>query len=329
MVTINDIADKAGVSRTTVSRVLNESGYVSEDARKRVLRIIEETGYRPSEQAKSLRLKRTKVIGVVLPKLFTETSSRMANGLDDVFQQNGYQMLLASSNLDHEQERRQLQLLESRRVDGIILTATNRDDELLHTLRDIRVPVVALGQDLPEVSSVYFDDYHAAVELAEHMVQSGRSRIGFIGVDESDYAVGVLRRQGFLDTMNKHGLEVRPEWMQTADFTIECGRAAFEQMTTSTTELPDAVLAVTDRLAVGAMQAAKEKGLQVPQDIGFAGIGATDMSQYVTPALTTVDYKYEEAGREAAAMLLRSLKQPNVEKSRMGYGLLKRDSLSY
>ncbi|MFC4736187.1 LacI family DNA-binding transcriptional regulator [Bacillus daqingensis] len=328
MVTINDIADKAGVSRTTVSRVLNDSGYVSAEARERVRRIIEETGYRPSEQAKSLRLKRTKVIGVVLPKLFTETSSRMANGLDDVFQQNGYQMLLASSNLNHEQERRQLQLLESRRVDGIILTATNQNEELLATLRAMQVPVVALGQNLPGVSSVYFDDYHAAADLTEHMIQSGKRRIGFIGVDESDYAVGVLRRQGFLDVMNRHGLEVRSEWIRKADFTSECGKAAFEQIAASDSEWPDAVLAVTDRLAVGAMQAAKEKGLQVPEQIGFAGVGATDMSQYVTPALTTIDYKYEEAGREAAQMLLRSLNQQNVEKSVMGYGLLKRDSLS-
>src|SRR5690606_35553402 len=121
MVTIKEIAEMAGVSRTTVSRVLNNSGYVSEDARKRVEKVIEETGYVPSEQAKSLRTKKTKVIGVILPTIQTETPSRIVTGVGKELSKNGYQILLANTNLDKQKEVDYLDLLRLRQVDGIIL----------------------------------------------------------------------------------------------------------------------------------------------------------------------------------------------------------------
>src|SRR4051794_22260656 len=114
MITINEIAQRANVSRTTVSRVINNSGYVSEEVKRRVSKVIEETGYVPSENAKSLRTKKTKVIGVILPKISTDTSSRLVKGLDEIFAKEGYQILLANTNLVPEKEIEYLRLLKSR-----------------------------------------------------------------------------------------------------------------------------------------------------------------------------------------------------------------------
>ncbi|TMW70145.1 LacI family DNA-binding transcriptional regulator [Alteribacter natronophilus] len=329
MVTIRDIASLAGVSRTTVSRVLNGSGYVSEQARKRVMEVIEETGYVPSEQAKALRTKKSNVIGVILPKISTETASRVADGIDTVLNREGYQMILANAKLKVEKEIEQLKLLESRRVDGIILLATNKEDRLLKAIESLSVPVVALGQDLPSISSVIYDDYHAAREMTEAILKKGRNRIGFIGVYESDHAVGVLRKQGYLDALEAEGKTPEEGWIQKGDFTAESGYRAMKSIWESADRKPDAVFAVTDRLAVGALEYLRAIGVKTPEETAVAGIGNSEISKYVTPSLSTVDYNNEEAGMRTAELLLERLNSSgeNREKIVMGYRLLIRDSL--
>ncbi|CAM3924400.1 LacI family DNA-binding transcriptional regulator [Alkalicoccus chagannorensis] len=327
MVTINDIAARAGVSRTTVSRYLNQSGYVSSEAAAAIQEAVSSTGYRPSEQAKALRLQRTNVIGVVLPRINTETTSRIIDGLHHVLEEEGYQMLLTSSNLDMEKEIRQLELLESRRVDGIILSATNRSEKLQETIERLRVPVVAVGQDIHGVSSVFYDDYGAASALMDCFMRAGYRKIGFIGVPESDYSVGVMRKQAYLDKMEAAGQIIAPTWMQTADFDSQSGEKAAEAMLEGD-DIPTGILAVTDRLAAGAVNIFRRR-YQIPDDVAAAGMGATEMSAYMTPALTTVDYQYETAGENAANILLREIWSGHrkIEKSQMTYRLISRDSL--
>ncbi|MBM7096773.1 MULTISPECIES: LacI family DNA-binding transcriptional regulator [Alteribacter] len=329
MVTILDIAKLADVSRTTVSRVLNDSGYVSEKARSRVLEAIEQTGYIPSEQAKSLRTKKTKVIGVILPKISTETASRVVNGIDDILREKGYQILLSNANLQVDKEIEQMKLLESRRVDGIILLATNIQQKLLSAIKELKVPLVALGQDIPDVPSVVYDDYHAAKDLTNAIIDRGHKRIGFIGVPETDRAVGYLRKEGYLDAMNEKGLAVEKSWIQKGKFDIESGRRAMKRILSESKEVPTATFAVTDRLAIGAMEFLKEQHISVPDEMAMAGIGASEISSYITPPLTTVDYNNENAGMETAKLLLEKINgnAGKMRKLSMDYRLMIRDSL--
>src|SRR5690606_11491200 len=250
MVTIKEIAEMAGVSRTTVSRVLNNSGYVSEDARKRVEKVIEETGYVPSEQAKSLRTKKTKVIGVILPTIQTETPSRIVTGVGKELSKNGYQILLANTNLDKQKEVDYLDLLRLRQVDGIILIATNTEPKLMEKIKEIKVPVVIVGQEAEDMMYVTYDDYHAAFDLTSLFIERGHQNIAFIGVDETDRAVGHLRKKGFLDAMESNGLMVEPEWMQTGVFDIDSGHDAMKLIIEKSSKKPTATIAVTDRLAI-------------------------------------------------------------------------------
>ncbi|MDY0394356.1 LacI family DNA-binding transcriptional regulator [Virgibacillus halophilus] len=197
MITIKEIAKLANASSSTVSRYLNDSGYVSEETRKRIEKVIKSTGYVPSEQAKSLRTKQTKVIGVIVPRLSTDTSSRLVNSINDILAEQGYQIILANTNLNPEKEIANLRLLRSRQVDGIILLATNINPTLIKEIENLTVPLVALGQEIPGISVILNDDYQAAKDMTKLFGEQSHQDIAFIGVSEQDRAVGHLRKKGF------------------------------------------------------------------------------------------------------------------------------------
>ncbi|MGV2623166.1 LacI family DNA-binding transcriptional regulator [Halobacillus sp. ACCC02827] len=329
MTTINDIAQMANVSRTTVSRALNDSGYVSEEARERIMKIVEETGYIPSQSAKSLRTKRSGVIGVILPRLSTETSTRVVNGINEILSKEGFQILLTNTELDEKKEIEYIRLLKSRNVDGIILLATNVNDALIQAIQDTDVPFLAIGQELPGVTSIVYDDYHAAGDVTNMLIQKGHEQIAFIGVGEDDPAVGRVRKQAYRDRMKENGLTIKEDWVTEGDFSVESGYEAMKRILRASKETkPTAVFAVTDRMAIGAMEYLKEQGYSIPEDMAVAGIGASMMSKHVTPSLTTVDYFNKEAGRKAASVLLQKLKKENLNKKmELTYRLIVRDSV--
>ncbi|WP_066319874.1 LacI family DNA-binding transcriptional regulator [Bacillus sp. FJAT-29814] len=329
MLTIKEIAERASVSRTTVSRVLNNSGYVSEEAKRRVLKVIEETGYIPSENAKSLRTKKTKVIGVILPKISTETSSRLVKGIDEILAKSGYQILLANTNLKPEKEIEYLKLLKSRHVDGIILSATNVNRSLIEEIYQLKIPFVTVGQYISGLANVVFDDYQAAKDMVQLLIRKGHKRIAFIGVDESDRAVGYLRKNGYYDAMKEAGLPVEDSWVQKGVFNSESGYESMKSMIENSDNRPTAVAAVTDRLAIGAMQFIQQFGFSIPEDIAIAGMGASELSRYITPSLTTIDFSMEDAGREAAALLLEQIdgEMYHEEIRTINYRLLERASI--
>lgn len=318
----------AEVSSATVSRFLNNSGYVGEEARKRILKVIEETGYVPSENAKSLRTKQTKVIGVILPKISTETSSRLVRGLDEVLAKEGYQILLANSGLSAEKEIEHLRLLKSRDVDGIILSATTNGAGLKAEIQRLDIPVVVVGQEVDDTPNVIFDEYQAAKDMVKHLIDHGHERIGFIGVSEEDPAVGVLRKKGYLQAMQERNLPIEESWIEKGIFDVESGAVAMERMMGAAIP-PTAVFAVTDRLAIGAMNYVKSIGLRIPEDIAFAGIGASELSRYITPSLTTMDYQNKESGRVAAGLILEAIKSGgnSPEKRLINVRLLQGDSV--
>ncbi|MFC3418663.1 LacI family DNA-binding transcriptional regulator [Salinicoccus hispanicus] len=329
MITINDIAKQAGVSRTTVSRVINNTGYVSEKARKRVMDVIGETGYVPSQHAKSLRTKKTKIIGVILPKISTDTSSRTVNGMTEVFEAVGYQILLTSTNLDKQKEIEHLKLLQNRQVDGIILIATNTSQELLDEIKVSKVPVVVIGQEMADVPSVIFDDYAAARQMTQLMIKKGHRRIGYIGVDEEDRSVGMLRKQGYVDVMAEHGLHMEDAWMQNGDFSIDSGYEAMKRMMLASSGDLDGVFAATDRMALGAWKYIKGQGLVIPDDIAVAGIGSSETSRFIEPALTTIEYEHAQAGVESARIMLQVLQGEKEisDKKVLDFNLVERDSI--
>ncbi|SES89869.1 transcriptional regulator, LacI family [Oceanobacillus limi] len=329
MLTIKEIAEMANVSRSTVSRALNNSGYVSEDARERIEKVIKETGYAPSQHAKSLRTKKTKVIGVILPTIQTETSGKIVAGIDRVLSANGYQILLANTNLNSEKEMEYIDLLKARQVDGIILIATNTEKQLVEKIKEVSIPFLVIGQEIEGVVSVVYDDYHASRELVSLLIKEGHEKIAFIGVDEEDRAVGYERKRGYIDEMQANKLTIEGAWMQKAVFDIDSGNKAMEQIINRSKEKPTALFAVTDRLAIGALSYLKKIDIDVPNDFAIVSIGASEISQYVDPPLTTVDYQNEEAGSEAGKQILEMIASNEIDpkKITIDYRLIKRNSV--
>ena len=323
---INQIARMAGVSRATVSRYLND-GYVSQEKRAAIRRVIERTGYVPSHQAQSLRTGRTNIVGVVIPKINSASVSRMVAGITPVLGEAGYQVLLANTDNSAEREVEFLRLFSERsRVDGVILIATVITPEHRAAIEALPVPIVVLDQDVDVCSCVFQDDRAAARDVTRVALRSAR-RPAYIGVFKEDVAVGQMRRQGFLDACAEAGVAVPERAMRVAEFTVDSGYEQAEALLENYGEL-DAIVCATDSIAYGALTCLREHGLRVPEDVVVTGVDDAEISQIVTPTLTTVHNHYKTSGAETARMLvgLMSGEERVTRKLRMGYEVVTRNS---
>ena len=203
---INEIAKLANVSRATVSRYFND-GYVSAEKREQIRRVIEETGYKPSAQAQMLRTKKTKQIGVIIPKINSESISGMISGISKELKQAGFWLLLANTENQEREEVEYLKLFSENQVDGIILIGTIFTPAHKRALRALQVPVVVLGQKLEGYSCVYQDDYLAAKESARMMLKDAKHP-AYLGVTKRDHATGEERFRGFLDVLEETTLGI-------------------------------------------------------------------------------------------------------------------------
>ena len=324
--TINEIAQMAGVSRATVSRYLND-GYVSEEKRGRIARVIEQTGYVPSKNARTLRTGKTRFAGVIIPKISSGSIGRMVAGITSVLAASDYQALLANTDNDEQAELAYLRgFREQGGVDGLILIGTIITDEHRRMLAEMPVPVVVLGQHMPGTSCVYFDDYNAVYDLALCCTE-GCAHPAFIGVTERDQAAGHLRAQAFADAMAQAGIARERLVTQTGSFSVETGRTCAERIMSEHPET-DALVCATDEIAAGALDVLRSMGKRVPEDVRVTGLGDSTLASLVTPHLTTVHYPYRTSGVEAARLLVEAMEQgwPAVRETKMGYRLVLRDT---
>ena len=323
---ITTVAKLAGVSRATVSRYLND-GYVSDEKRRAIARVIKETGYIPSRQAKILRTGKTNLIGVIIPKINSASVSRMVAGLSSVFNESQYQMLLANTDNRENKEINYLRVFtEKDRVDGIILVGTILTPEHERALKNLRIPLIVLGQAFDGFSCVYHDDYHAVREITSHILNRG-TKPAYIGVTELDIAAGQSRHTGFLDACAEKNLEVPKKAQMESDFSVDSAYLACERLLDVYPEV-DTIVCASDSIAFGAITCLREFGRSVPEDVQVTGVGDSDLSKVITPSLTTIHHHYKTSGMEAAKMLIGAMDKEDtiVRDIRMGYELLLRNS---
>lgn len=323
---ISEIAKMAGVSPSAVSRYLNH-GYLSEEKKEAIRRVIQETGYRPLVQAQILRTRKTKTIGVILPKIDSFSIGNVVSGIDSVLEPQGFQILLADTHNSPDKELNYLDTFDDQRVDGVILIATVFTPRHLAFLKKSRVPVVLVGQHLAGASCVYHDDYHAFYEITRLLLDKGCRRFGYIGALPQDRAVGQERSRAFRDALREAGLEDQAENLTIADFTMDSGREKARELWEDRGPL-DALVCATDNMAVGALQYLKSQGVQVPEQVRLTGQGASSLCGVTTPTITTIRYFYEESGANAAALLLERLENPEApaKEIRLGYAVVKQES---
>lgn len=325
--TIAEIAQRAGVSKAAVSRYLNH-GYVSSEKREAIRRVIEETGYVPSPQAQTLRTGKSRMIGVIVPRIDSESISRIVAGISRVLEERGFRLLLANTDNRAEKELEYLEVFRTGNVDGVILVATILTPAHRKALGACSVPVVLIGQELEGFNCVFHDDRGAARSLTRLLVQSGRRKIAFIGVTMRDKAAGANRRAGFLDALDEAGMESGALPVEQSDFSADGGFAAMARLLTRTPDI-DAAFCATDSIAVGAMRCLREAGKRIPQDVALVGVGHSRLSELVEPRLTTAHYYYQSSGEEAARALLDILEEQVDRKKHLmlGYVLCEQQSV--
>ena len=326
--TMKELAKLAGVSPASVSRYLN-GGSLSEEKRDVIRRAIEKTGYQPDLAAQMLRTRTTDLVGLIVPKLDSESVSRLAAGATAVLSREGYLCQFGVSTNDPEKELSYLQLFQNRSLAGIILMGTVMTPELSAFLKTAFIPLVVAGQRFEGVSCVYHDDFGAARELARLVIARGRRKLGFIGATEQDAAAGLARRRGVQAAMTEAGLAPERLEIELSGFDVEGGAAAARRLLDRAPDL-DAVLCATDRMAFGAMQVLEERGRRIGEDVSLTGIGDSTAGQLVRPHLTTARFYYRTCGESAARMLLELMRANEpvpVHQTMLSYTIQQRESV--
>jgi LacI family transcriptional regulator len=300
------IAAELGVSITTVSKVLNNQPDIGSATRARVLRKVEQLGYRPNAVARSLSLRRTHTLGVVIPDLMHSFFVEIVAGMEPVMSARGYGLLLCSSGEDAGKERSELEMLRARQVDGIVLAsahASGNTDVLEQIVRRGGALVLIDRDDHRSVKChrVITDDEAVGRLATGHLADTGRRRIAHIGGPPVLHAR--RRESGYRAVLRERGITAAPEWNVRAGFMEADGYRAMQQLLANGSRI-DAVFAANDPAAIGAMKAIWESGRHVPDDIAVVGAGDVAHGDLLRVPLTTVSWSKEELGRRAAELLL-------------------------
>ena len=327
---MKELAQMAGVSASAVSRYLN-GGSLGREKRERIRQAIEKTGYQPDVAAQMLRTGSTDYIGLIVPKLESTALTRFTSGVTNTLTDAGYLVLLAETSGETEKELNYLSLLQNRQVAGIIMLAATLTPQLEDELRDVTVPIVVAGQRFRHIPCVYHDDYGAAYDLTDKILEEkDRKHIVYIGVTEQDVAVGLSRRKGVQGAMKEHGLDPESLHVEITSFSLEGGEAAMKRVLEQGIPF-DAVVCATDRIAFGALDVMKKAGLRVPEDVSLVGMDDYWAGEYIEPRLTTVHFYYKTCGEKSAQLLMEMIQNKGesgpVHQITLGYTIRERDSI--
>ncbi len=318
-VTLADIAAQAGVAPMTVSRVLNQSGYVHVDTREKVLRVARALNYRRNGLARGLKRQRTDTVGLVLGDIANPFAAELARGVRERLEERGYTLFICISEYSVKEDLAAFDSLADHRVDGLIVAtrASKLGNDRLSELIGMGIPVVLIGRDFwhPGADLVAADNHKGGYEATEHLISLGHKNIGFIGIKLTS-GMGLRRFQGYLEALRDHGLAVEENLI------VGGSDGTDEQMPGYSTESigydgmrqllklkrrPTAVFARNDFTAVGAVSAITEAGLRIPEDIAIVGYDDVPLASHTSPPLTTVRQPTREQGRIAAEFLLRRI----------------------
>lgn len=330
VVTIERVAQRAGVSVATVSRTLNNSPAVKPATAQRVRQAIEALGYVPNQSARNLRRNESQVILALAPNFSNPYYSRILTGIGDRAWELEYSVLVCNTLGHANSERRFLKMMESHQADGAILLGCHWDYSWLARFAQ-RSHIVQCCEYVPDLAcpSVSIDNYAATREMVAYLQRLGHRRIAMIGAD-NQYISTRLRRQGYLDAMEEGGLAVREDWyrLADADYSFVSGQAAAQALL-AVNPRPTAIFCVSDILALSVIAAAQELGLSVPGELTVTGFDDLDYTTMMHPHLTTVAQPCHEMGRQSVDLLLDGLldrEEPSEQQIFLPYRLMERES---
>jgi LacI family transcriptional regulator, repressor for deo operon, udp, cdd, tsx, nupC, and nupG len=306
MTTINDVAHLAKVSTATVSRVLHDTGNVKQATRNRVLKAVEALDYQPNILARQFRRKETRSIVVVFPDITSPFYSKVLLGIEDVAHRYNYQVLLGDSRNDPEREYQYLDLLKQKQVDGMILLTSRIGQADMAEIAS-QFPIVLAGDYIEglQVPTVSIDNISGARKITDHLISLGHERMAFFS-GPMDRNFSKDRWKGFRQALANHDLQVYEGYILEGNYTIDSGYALLLRIL-DLDPRPTAVFASNDQMAVGAIKAAQDMGLRVPEDLAIVGFDDIDMASICEPELTTIAQPKHGIGEQAMELLIQQM----------------------
>lgn len=309
-VKIKDIAERVGVSITTVSLVLNNRNCrVSTETKERIFRTAEELNYVPNQIARSLATSETKTVGVIIPDITNPFFAEIAKGIGDALNQTGYTMFLSNSYNDSSQELAQIRKFQQHSVDGLIISSANSAQYDLTFERKLSTPLVILDRRISNFKRprIEVDDFLGGYMATEYFLKCGHRRIACLAADQL-YANAKERHNGYCQALKDYGITVDKKLIFNSDFTINGGyEGGLQAIETDAT----ALFASNDLIAIGCYQACREKGVRIPEDISVIGFDDISSAEHLSPRLTTIRQPIYEIGHTAVEMLLSLINDPN------------------
>ncbi|HVF57094.1 MAG TPA: LacI family DNA-binding transcriptional regulator [Pyrinomonadaceae bacterium] len=307
---IKDVAREAGVSTATVSHVINNSRFVTEETRARVLEAVERCDYYPNAHARSLASGRSHILGLLISDIANPFFPELVKSIETAAFERGYDVVLSNTNYDAARTSHYVKRLIERKVSGVALMTSEMDMALVDELARRQVSVVFLDLDAPgpNMSNLCIDYREGIEEAVRHLVALGHSRLAFIGGPER-LRSAVKRREAFREAVAKHLPGRPPPAIYEGDFKLEGGRLAARAVLAAK-RMPTAVMAANDMMALGAMQEWRAAGLRIPEDLSLVGFDDIAFAALCDPPLTTVCVPRTELGRRAVEALMATLEHP-------------------
>jgi DNA-binding LacI/PurR family transcriptional regulator len=303
---IDQVARIAGVSTATVSRVINDYPFVKEQTRQRVLKVIGETKYRVNAVARSLRRKRTYSIGVIVSNVLSPFYSVIAKSVEDVAIRNGYSTILCNGGDNPEKELKYLHVLHENRVDGIIISPTGKNKDYLQFLISSGIPISFVDRTVEgvECDAVVVNNRDASYRAVEYLVKKGYRRIGFIS-GPKDRMTGFDRLEGYIKALEDNHIDIDERLIKIGDFTMESGKQKAAELLEETDS--EVIYVANHDMATGAYQVLRERGLRIPEDIGFMMFDDPDWATLVSPKITAIRQPVYTLGSTAAELLFKRI----------------------
>ncbi|QGQ46424.1 LacI family DNA-binding transcriptional regulator [Metabacillus sediminilitoris] len=317
--TIKDVAKRANVSIATVSRIVNNQTGYSEKTKKKVLEAIEELGYQPNAVARGLINRRTHTIGVLFPKLSSTFVTDLLSGIEKATHEAGSSLIVCHTESNGEKTMKYLQLLNEKRIDGIIFTSAPLIDEYYQYISKMNVPLVLLSTEsyAYNVPYVKVNDRHAAYTATQYLIKQGHKDIGMISGNKDDLIAGRPRIDGFISALQDHNLPYDEQKIVTNQgFSFSDGLGSLKTLLDQSPDIT-AIFAASDELAMGAISAAYQLGIKVPDELSIIGYDNLSIAEMAIPPLTSVAQPLTEMGEVAANMLFEILNHDKVVKSRI------------
>ncbi|KGX86609.1 LacI family DNA-binding transcriptional regulator [Pontibacillus litoralis] len=304
-VKISDVAKKAGVSTTTVSRVINGERYVSEEKRTLVENAIKSLGYTPNRMARSLVRQRTNLIGVIVPQVNLSFYYSIITIMEKAAYEQGYNLFICNTMHNAQKEFRYLKLCKEMQVDGLICMHEQLHSRSLQFIEEWGIHTVSASGEMDTVNmpSILIDNHQAAKEMTNHLLSLGHRHIHFIAGTSEPHATLTKRLAGFHDAINECDEDIIHD-IAYGDYSLQSGYEAMQHFIDQD-NVPTAVFAISDDVAIGAINCLKVNGKRVPEDITIVGFDGSDISKHFIPRLTTIEQPIEDIGRETVSSLIK------------------------